>query len=472
MTKPAPTLTDAAGSGGVIAQDGFDYQLWYGAIRAAAWLADPTFEGMIFEGLEDIEARFFAPQTPAGHVLERIQAKSGALSPADVAAVLDNFLTFEAHFPGATRGFTLVTPSLPPTLRFITRDLARVRQAYGFYRPLRQIADASDRKLLADLEGALGMERARLLFARGDIDLRALTSVAEARGAFGIALSEAFGLDLMQSRLAGAFNAIATLGQGNRGRLLARTELLDAAESALNTPLAQRRRANLHILGDRPTTTPAGAVILDFSAFADSPGRYAAADAWTEGVLGPLRKVADWMQSNGLARARLSGAYRLTTALLIGATLRSARGLELDLETKSGDWATDDHPRRGTPKLSLSIRPAARLEGGVLRLCVGVLRSPEPVLQASGADPATFSVIELADAIATADELQALVRSIKTFVDAELTRHRPTEIDLYLVGPAALAAALGHRWNGMPPTQLYEFDAEHQTYRPTARIDR
>ena len=45
--KP-PVLTDAVGMGGVIAQEGFDYQLWDGLARLPGWLANPTFEQMIF----------------------------------------------------------------------------------------------------------------------------------------------------------------------------------------------------------------------------------------------------------------------------------------------------------------------------------------------------------------------------------------------------------------------------------------
>lgn len=73
----APALSDGKSLGGMIAQDGFDYQLWDGLARLSAWLANPAFEELIFEGLEDLEARFFAPQAPRHRLLERYQAKSG-----------------------------------------------------------------------------------------------------------------------------------------------------------------------------------------------------------------------------------------------------------------------------------------------------------------------------------------------------------------------------------------------------------
>src|SRR4051794_11835251 len=75
-----PTLTDDKGMGGIIAQDGFDYQIWDALARVPAWLRNPAFEGLALEVLEDSEVRFFAPHAPRAHVLERFQAKSGVLA--------------------------------------------------------------------------------------------------------------------------------------------------------------------------------------------------------------------------------------------------------------------------------------------------------------------------------------------------------------------------------------------------------
>src|SRR5262249_32555523 len=95
----APALTDAKAMGGLIAQDGFDYQLWCGLARLPGWLRDPTFEGLMFEGLEDFEARFFAPHAPRRYLLDRFQAKSAQLARAEVVNVLESFAAFETSHP-------------------------------------------------------------------------------------------------------------------------------------------------------------------------------------------------------------------------------------------------------------------------------------------------------------------------------------------------------------------------------------
>lgn len=66
--------------------------------------------------------------------------------------------------------------------------------------------------------------------------------------------------------------------------------------------------------------------------------------------------------------------------------------------------------------------------------------------------------------------MQASIRTVKAAISEAVARLRPVKIDLCYVGPAAFAVALGHRWNALPPTQLYEFVAADGNYNPTALI--
>jgi len=427
---------------------------------------------LIFEGLEDVEGRFFAPQVKGHHLLERVQAKSGALSPADVSKVLDNFLTFEEAYPGRTRAFTLATPTLPSTLRFIARDLKRVRLASAFYGPLRDVQDASDSKVLADLTASLGASRAGLLFERGQVDLRGLASVDEAASAFNLALSEAFTLDLSPSRLRRAFHALAAYGQSHRGQVISRLQIVTVIEAELGGTLRPPGPFRVHLVGDREDVAPPDALVIDAAALSGAPGRYAAAESWADDLQAPLTALTAWLHGAGRRRVALSGAYRLTTGFLVGAHFRSAQDFELEIDTKSGPWRTDDHPERETATPRLITRPALTLRAGKLQLAIGVLRGPEAVLLSNGVNAAEIALAQTEDAVPTGRDLQALVRAIKAFVDVEVNRLRPEGIELYFVGPAAMAVALGHRWNAMPATQLFEYDADQNSYRPTARLAR
>lgn len=59
---------------------------------------------------------------------------------------------------------------------------------------------------------------------------------------------------------------------------------------------------------------------------------------------------------------------------------------------------------------------------------------------------------------------------IKSAVSAACVGLDARSIDLIFVGPAALAVALGHRWNGMAPTQFFEFVSGQGTYVPTIEV--
>lgn len=67
-------------------------------------------------------------------------------------------------------------------------------------------------------------------------------------------------------------------------------------------------------------------------------------------------------------------------------------------------------------------------------------------------------------------EAQISVRTVKDQVAMAVDNLHPRSIELYIAGPSALAVALGHRWNALPPTQLNEFDASTGNYTPTVRI--
>jgi hypothetical protein len=142
-----PTLTDPTATGGVVAQDGFDYQRWDAFTRLPAWLASPAFEQLVFEGFEDYEARFLAAHAADGHVIERYQAKSGDIGPKDVREVFEKFLDFEEAYPRRARLHALVTPRIPPTIAGVGADPGRVRRLRPFYAPFSDVVQASDDKL-------------------------------------------------------------------------------------------------------------------------------------------------------------------------------------------------------------------------------------------------------------------------------------------------------------------------------------
>jgi hypothetical protein len=472
MTKDVDrSLTGARGMGGIIAQDGFDYQLWDGLARVPTWLANPAFEALIFEGYEDLEARFFAPHSPRLRLLERFQAKSGDLAKGDVRKVFESFAEFDKAHPRSTRVHTLVTPRLPSDLRWVARDSKRVRNARPFYAPFPDLLEVSDDQLLKNLQEEFGDELGRFVAEFVEVSERSISDPVAAQAAFASALRTAFpGLDVSGRSEAKAFEALSELARRTVGSALSRPVLISTVEEAIGESLGIGGAVPVHVRSDR-NGVDEKAIEIDASEFSGGPAGFPLADRWSNGLIQPLDETSRWLRGAHLSRLKLGGSYRLTAAFALGWSFRSAIGFELEIPTRDGGWATDERPSPGEFDHDWMVTSGERLVGDRLVATVGILRNPAPDLASAGtlAQEELLSIYSGA-ALTDGRAAQAGVSVVKRAVGDAVARLRPKQIDLYVAGPAAFAVALGHRWNAMPPTQLFEFNAVHRSYSPTALI--
>jgi len=226
----------------------------------------------------------------------------------------------------------------------------------------------------------------------------------------------------------------------------------------------------VHVRSDR-NNSDERALEIDASEFCGTGGAFPDAARWRRDLLLPLERSARWLRERRTTRIALSGSYRLTTALALGYSLRSATGFEIEIATREGPWATDDRPRAIDQYPPWHITDATALDVDCLHICVGVLRDPTQAVRAQSTAPAAVLSIMLDQPITSARAAQSGVSAVKDAVAATVARLRPARIALYYAGPAALAVALGHRWNSLPPTQLHEFRAEDGGYLRTAVLD-
>ena len=156
--------------------------------------------------------------------------------------------------------------------------------------------------------------------------------------------------------------------------------------------------------------------------------------------------------------------------MALGWSFRAAIGFELEIPTRDGVWATDDRPSPDMRQPWRISDPVA-LHGDQLIVSVGILRDPAADLEQTAGVPGQSALaLYLEEPIASAKSAQAAAWAIKRTVDSAVARLRPRGLQLYFAGPAALAVALGHRWNAMVPTQLHEFVIHERGYVPTALI--
>lgn len=466
-----PTLTDAKGMGGVNAQDGFDYQVWDAVVRIPAWLRSPVFEGLTVEGLEDVEARFFAPHAPRGHFLDRFQGKSAQLTRGQVIDVFNDFAAFDDAHPGAARAHVLVTPSLPKELQWLGKDSDRVRRARPFYAPFPDVIVASDEKLERDIVAEFGQKLGPRVARSFDVSSRLFPDRTTAEAMFAGALEQAFGVDLSARKSAQAFGALATHLVNNRGSMVARSTLLRLIGEVLGTPLISQGPLPVHVRSDR--NAPAeDAVEIDVSAFSGMEGSPPTVEEWQTSLLAPLERTAKWAHGSGYNRVRITGSYRISTAFALGWSFRAATGFDLEIPTRGGaDWLTDDRPGLHEARLPWEITAPDHLHDGRLVVSIGVLRDPTQDVRALLGLESGSGVLRayLGQPVTSGREAQDSAQALKDAVVAQVARLTPQGIDLFYAGPAALAIALGHRWNAMPATQLHEFSPA-QGYAPSALL--
>ena len=465
-----PSLIDARGMGGVFAQGGFDYQLWYGLLRLPAWLANPGFEEMIFEGLEDLEARFFAPHAPRHRLLERFQAKSGDLSPATVRGVLESFRDFETKYPQAARVQTLVISRLPSKLSWLSRDPARVRNARPFYAPFPDVASASDEQLRKRLVSEFGEDVGGYVAGSVEVHERNLPDRDAAVSSFGGEIERAFSTDSSHRCIRAAFERLETLSRRSNGIPLGRAQLVAAIKDGLGRPLPFPAAFPLHVRSDRNEANPA-ALEIDASGFSGVRTPFPPPETWARDLAAPLDRTACWLRSHGFTRVALDGSYRLTTAMILGWSLRSAVGFELDVPTRDGAWRTDSRPAPGYTAPEWHVRRPATLHHDQLVVALGILRDPSETLWETAGVPIDRVLrLHLPEPIVSAQMAQASASVVKRAVDDAVARFHPRGLHLYMASPAAFAVVLGHRWNALPRTQLHEFLPAEARYVKTAVI--
>jgi len=460
--QPAPTLTDYKGMGGVIAQDGFEYQIWDGLARLPAWLVNPAFEGMIFEGLEDLEARFFAPLAPHGSVIDRHQAKSGVLKPADVKEIVEGFSHYHDSYPDTARTHILVTPQIPATLAYMAKDRDRVRKARPFYDPFTEIKAHFDAKFRADVVAQYPNPLGGFVVDFVDFDERNIPDDNTARSLFNSAFHEAFpALDLKSSQLRKIFDDLLAMAKANHniGSFLTRSALVQCIEAAMGESLPLPRFA-LHILSDRKESNPS---MLELDAAAFSAGAGSTAD-WHEGLLKPLQRTATWLKQQGASRLTLQGSYRLSAGFALGWSFRSASGFDIDIMTRDGVWATDDRPEADAAYPRWHVSEPQLNPGDVLTVSIGILRDPFRDLVSSGIPAEKIQRFQLSVPVTSAKEMQAIVGQVKGRIAGLAAKYQLKQIQFYYAGPSQFAVALGHRWNTMPETVLHEFNAGTREY--------
>lgn len=197
-------------------------------------------------------------------------------------------------------------------------------------------------------------------------------------------------------------------------------------------------------------------------------------DDWNALVLPAFDRAAKALSSYRIRRVYVTGSMRHPMWFATGRALPEVKRWALSLDQVGATWHTDVAPEETEPRLLADERVD---QGSDLAVAIALTADPtvdvRTYLLESGTsvgrllvlgpegDPSKSAVPSDAWAMGWTRAARERIRSAAAEVGA-------VHVHLFFVCPAAVALMLGHQWNMLPPTTVYEYTA---TYVPTAIFD-
>lgn len=175
-----------------------------------------------------------------------------------------------------------------------------------------------------------------------------------------------------------------------------------------------------------------------------------------------LEETAVELRARGRHRVMVRGALRLPVWFAAGAALRHVRGFTVAALQHGSIWASDT---AGATAGMVGSTVSAPGLGSELAVAVGVATDPGlgvgPFVERSGLPVGRIAVIcprqgPSNEAIPDSATAAAMAIAIRDEVRRLLEDDPADRIHLFLAAPGGLGLLLGHRWNALRPTSVYE----------------
>lgn len=198
-----------------------------------------------------------------------------------------------------------------------------------------------------------------------------------------------------------------------------------------------------------------------------------------------LRNPADWDAvvrpaidgaAKGLAAYRvrhvhIAGALRHPMWFALGRALPQVKKWVLSMDHVNAEWRTDTEPEPIEPRRIADLEIG---QGTDLAFAVGLTGDPtkdvDGFIRASGLPVGQLLVLGPtgkpgANTVPSDAWAMGWTRAAREIVRAEANAINSMAVHVFFLCPAGIALMLGHQWNVMPPTVVYEF--VQNSYEPT-----
>jgi SMODS-associated and fused to various effectors sensor domain len=222
----------------------------------------------------------------------------------------------------------------------------------------------------------------------------------------------------------------------------------------------------VHAIDRQPTATPPNVEIdlVDLYDGTDAFARVQLRDPadWNAKVEPAVRSAARDLEAYATRRVHVTGSMRLPLWFAVGRALPDVRGWVLSLDQRTEEWSKDVTPEDVTARVLAETHIG---NGSDLAITISVTHdiSEDVARYISETRLPVATLLELGPrgrpgdhAVTSAGWATAWVRSAREQARRAAGRAGATHAHLYMAAPAALALMLGHQWNLMPPTTIYE----------------
>ena len=195
---------------------------------------------------------------------------------------------------------------------------------------------------------------------------------------------------------------------------------------------------------------------------------------WETALHPELRAAANGFKESGLNDILIGGALRLSTGLAAGAALRGVAGFTVATRNPftQQEWSSS-----GPVTPAEYVVKETTLSGGTdIAIAIAVSGDPtEDVKTYLCRDHSEVGhLITLAvaggpgrDAVVDDSAARGLAVAAVDAIRQSARTRQPARVHLFQCGPLALSVLIGHAWNRMPPTMLYEDLNSAEQYAPT-----
>jgi hypothetical protein len=473
------SLLSPAAMGGIIAGDGFDFQTRYATCGVPLWLLETAFHQLFYEGTGDIDIRYVKDGKSSR---THIQVKDHDVQPAELKAVIEHFSQLDSGLPDTYQCFSLVCPTLSPTLRPIETALARYRGATAFYddnpaalTPTKQELD--DRLRSSGLGDYIDFihSKVQLDVGHGDMhhDDRALAHFVNRL------LSHPDYAEKVRAMVLPAFAETMRMIGGRKGSVIERAEMEKILQDAVIAGIGTEKKITIWLQNwtSERFDVPAD-YSLDWSSAFDRPTRRVPTpEEWNSDYVPQLQAIKkEILKAREERLIRFRGKCALSSGVALGATFPTVGGwaFEIPQPPAKNDWRSDALPtdpydmtveeiegsQDGTDiVLGLNIRGDGRQD--VIKYIESTGNFPKRYVFASPPSLGAQSIRGAGDAVAFAQAVREHLGALLKKYDVRKTR-------LFFYGPLALAVILGQQLTSVGEVQLFEY--QDPGYTPTCSL--